>query len=574
LLTVIVTLAAPASALAAVQLTSATLTPSTTQAGAHPDVTVDLAFDVSAGDDVKSVGVVLPQGLVGDPNVADRCRPANFTADTCAATTKVGTTTAAAVVTVIPGILEIPQDVPGDVYNLQPRAGEAARLGVVLRPSAAGAVALPKVFLQSAVTVGPDTGFGLKTVFDELPRESGGLDIQVTAMKLVLNSKAARGSFLTNPTGCGQATTTATISSYEEPTAPKSATSSFTPTGCDKLPFAPQLTGAVGGTGLTDNGKSPTLTAIISPGGAGESNVKRAEVTLPAIVGPNFAALGRACPRPAFDAGSCPATSRIGSAAASSPLLATPLTGPVTLVDDSPLPSLAVQFGPPVPLTLFGAVGIEGSSLKNTFDGIPDLPLSRFELAIDGGEGGLLANSTNLCRLTAPAAARGVLTGHSGATSTLNATFEVRGCPPGPSTVVGGKEGKPSAALSLRYKRGLGTLRARFRSGKGGSALKRARLALPKGFYKRPGARKRLRVTAGKRRLGRKQVRLRGRTLDVRLRRAARTVTVRWRAIRPGRKLARRLPRRPRLTFVARVTPAGGKSARLRLTVRPAVARR
>src|SRR4051794_30388459 len=72
----------PASALAAVSVTSFSVTPSTTQAGAHPDVTIDPAFSLNpTGDDVKAVGVLLPQGLVGDPNAATRCPIASFTAD-------------------------------------------------------------------------------------------------------------------------------------------------------------------------------------------------------------------------------------------------------------------------------------------------------------------------------------------------------------------------------------------------------------------------------------------------------------------------------------------------------------
>src|SRR4051812_31757059 len=92
-----VALATPASAGAAVSITSASLTPSTTQAAAHPDVTITTAFgglgDSASGDDVKTVRAVLPQGLLGDPNAAARCTPADFAADACPADTKVGTTT-------------------------------------------------------------------------------------------------------------------------------------------------------------------------------------------------------------------------------------------------------------------------------------------------------------------------------------------------------------------------------------------------------------------------------------------------------------------------------------------------
>src|SRR5215218_891777 len=139
----------PSPAAASVSVNSFKLTASTTQAGGHPDVTVDVAFGLNpSSDDVKALGVVLPQGLVGDPNAADRCSIANFTADRCPASSKVGTTSASVTATVVPVVLEVPQEAPGDVYNLQTQGGEPARLGVVLRPRALNAADLPKVFLQ------------------------------------------------------------------------------------------------------------------------------------------------------------------------------------------------------------------------------------------------------------------------------------------------------------------------------------------------------------------------------------------------------------------------------------------
>src|SRR3954469_9118476 len=128
-LVVALALAVPASASAAVTISSFKVTPSTTAAGAHPDLTIDTAFALDpATDDVKSVGVLLPQGLVGDPNAADRCSAAAFKADTCPASSKVGTTTAAVTATVV--VLPVDQTVPGDIYNLAPQGDEPARLGV------------------------------------------------------------------------------------------------------------------------------------------------------------------------------------------------------------------------------------------------------------------------------------------------------------------------------------------------------------------------------------------------------------------------------------------------------------
>ncbi len=552
-LVVLLTLACTASASASVAITSFKVTPSTTQAGAHPDLTIDTAFAPDpSSDDVKSVGVVLPQGLVGDPNAADRCAAPAFAADTCPASTKVGTTTSSVTATIL--LVDVPQQVTGDVYDLQPKAGEAARLGVVLRPSLPGA---EKVFLQSAVSVGPDTGYGLKTLFDGLPRTAAGFPIRVDSMQLVLAAKAVHGPFMTNPTGCGEAKSTATVTSYDAP-GEQSASSSFAPTGCDKEPFSPSVSGSVGGTGQTKRGVSPTLTTVVSTG-PGDANPSRVKVVLPASIAANLATVSRQCQADLFAAGNCPPEARVGTGTATSPLLPRPLSGPVifTAAADSGAPELAVQLGPPVPLTLIGQVLLAPGALTNTFDGIPDLPLSRFELTLDGGGGrntGQLTNLADLCRADTPLGLKGELLAHSGRTADVTAQLEPSGCE---SIIVSAGPGRPRGKLTLRFRHRRGTLSARFSSA---GALRRVRLTLPKSFRK--PSRHGLRVKGGKRRLH-------GRTLDIRTSRRA--VSLRWTGLKPGRSLTRRLKRHPRLVFVARVTDAGGRTSKLRLGVRPSV---
>jgi hypothetical protein len=83
------------------------------------------------------------------------------------------------------------------------------------------------------------------------------------------------------------------------------------------------------------------------------------------------------------------------------------------------------------------------------------------------------------------------------------------------------------------------------------------------------------RVFALGRRLRGSAVRVRGRTLEVRVAgKGGRVVSIRWTGLRAVGSLPRRLSRRPRLTFVARVTEASRRVTTLRLRVRPAVSRR
>jgi hypothetical protein len=561
--------ALPASAAASAQITNLKITPSTTQAGAHPDVKIDFAFSASSGDHVKSIDVVLPQGLVGDPTAADRCTEAQFQADNCPDSSKVGTQSASVDVIVPPG-LPVSQQVDGDVYDLVPHAGEPARLGVILRP----AVGSP-IKLESGVKTGPSTNFGLETKFDNLPQSQMGLETRIKGMSLTLKGTAAHGKFITNPTSCHAATMRATIASYNAPNQPSSKTASYTPTDCGKLPFKPSLSASMGGKGQTALGRSPELVAVVSAR-RGDANAKRVAVTLPPGVSVNFSSSITPCSKPSFLAGGCPAGARVGSAVARSPLLATPVTGPVSLVSDNGQPSLGVQFGPPVPLQLLGVIAVNGSTLTNVFDGVPDLPLSRFELTVaGGGTDRLLANTTNLCARKTPPLAKATLLAHSGKTASVDAPVQVRGCTPGGTTTQGGGRSHPQARVSLAFKHKVGTLSARFRKAGKGPRLKRARLTLPTRL--RTGARKgklprRLRVTADGRRVARKRIHLHGQLLDVKVK-GAKEIRVRWGGLKPRRKLARRLKHRPKLTFVARLTDSRRHTTRFELTVRPRVRR-
>ena len=82
-----------------------------------------------------------------------------------------------------------------------------------------------------------------------------------------------------------------------------------------------------------------------------------------------------------------------------SPLLGKELKGPVYLVPGNHvLPDLLVDLQrpgghPPTP----GATKTVHGRLRNTFDMIPDVPVSKFALTIFGGKRGLLLNSADLC---------------------------------------------------------------------------------------------------------------------------------------------------------------------------------
>jgi hypothetical protein len=552
--------ALPATARAAVSISDAELNPSTTQAAGHPNLTIVTAFSYdSSSDDVKSIRVVLPQGLLGDPTAASRCDQMSFAGDACPADSRVGTTQVTA------AVLGVPTNASGDVYSLQPTGAEPARLGVVVRPPVGD-----KIFLQAPATLGADTNYGLATTFDNLPRSSGGADTQIQRMSLTLNSSAAHGPFTTNPTRCAPATMQVSATSYDSPGQTATGSGSFTPTGCNLVAFSPALSGSVGARGQTGTGSNPPLQTVVTMPGGG-ANLASVTVSLPADLAPDINGVQRACPPDQFAAGTCPPTSYIGTALAASPLAPAPLTGPVILGSGSFPPPLAVPLTGAVALTLHGVTALPtspGQGISNTFEGLPDLPVTRFALMLAGGPGALLRATNDLCRPNARTSVNASFTAQTGRTVTEQLRLPVVGCPGG---------ARPGGGVTVRFVHGIGSLTGRFASAPRGPALRRVRLTLPASLT--PGARASATrlppaVYAGGRRLRPSAVRVRGRVVEAVLPgRGARSVLVRWPGLRPSRALARRLASRPPLLFVVRLTDAGRRASTLRLSVRPIVRR-
>jgi hypothetical protein len=81
-------------------------------------------------------------------------------------------------------------------------------------------------------------------------------------------------------------------------------------------------------------------------------------------------------------------------------LLDGPLKGNVYLrSSDNTLPDLVADLRGQVDIELAGRTDTtKNGRLRNTFDVVPDVPVSEFTLTVRGGKKGLLQNSRNLCK--------------------------------------------------------------------------------------------------------------------------------------------------------------------------------
>src|SRR6185312_9699598 len=87
-----------------------------------------------------------------------------------------------------------------------------------------------------------------------------------------------------------------------------------------------------------------------------------------------------------------------GKATATTPLLDKPLSGLVYLRSSShTLPDLVMALKGPIDVDLVGRIDSVNGGIRTTFDSVPDAPVSKFTLNMQGGKKGLLVNSRNLC---------------------------------------------------------------------------------------------------------------------------------------------------------------------------------
>src|SRR5215207_5226066 len=287
--------------------------------GVRADADVTIATSFTPGEKPRNLVFHLPPGLAGDPFATPRCAEADYRADSCPAATKVGTVEADATVGPVP----IALPATGVLYNLMPARAEPARLGAV--------IATPlgeKLFIPTTINVRASDG-GLDSVVTDLPTTLGGLDLYTERMSFTLLGRPA-GPFMRNPTSCKPATTTVEATSYDDP-AVKTKTSCFTPTDCGALAFEPHIAASVGQRGLTARQSKPPVSTVITQG-AEQAGQSSATVTLPPVVAPDLTQLGRACPADKAAVRACPASAKVGTVMAGTPLLAAPLTGDVFLV--------------------------------------------------------------------------------------------------------------------------------------------------------------------------------------------------------------------------------------------------
>jgi hypothetical protein len=380
-------------------LEAGTLTPI---AGAYSP----FVFKVKREDGSQALGSIsatLPEGLLGKLAGVTECSNAQIAqaesrsgegqgaleqaSPSCPATSQVG------IVNASTGAGTEPYVVSGKAYLAGPYKGAPLSLAIIT-PAVVGPFDLGTIVVRTALYVNEITA-QITAKSDPIPSIIHGLPTVVRGISLQMN----RADFTLNPTSCDPKQIEGSATSTLGAVAPLQQR--FQVGACNALSFKPQLKIALNG--QTRRIGHPALKAVLTyPQGGQYANVRRALVNLPGSEFLDQGNLNKTCTKPVLLAHKCPKTTIYGKAKAWSPLLDKPLEGPVYLVGGFgfKLPALVAELNGQIRVLLIGKVDSgKNKGIRNTFEAVPDAPVSRFVLEMKGGKKyGLLENSEDICK--------------------------------------------------------------------------------------------------------------------------------------------------------------------------------
>jgi hypothetical protein len=355
---------------------------------------------------VSTVGLQLPPGLAARLRGVPLCSGADAAAGNCPAGSMIGHVVVGAGAGGEQLYLPQPGGPQAPIYLTDGYEGAPFGLAIVV-PVVAGPFDLGTVVVRGAIQVDPKTA-AVSVHTDPLPTILKGVPTDVRTIVATID----RPAFMVNPTDCAPTQVRSQVGSVSGDVV--SGSTRFAISGCGKLDFAPRLSLKLQGREAGARGTSPKLLAHLKME-EGDANLAGAQVTLPHSEFLEQSHIGTICTRVQFAAHRCPAASIYGHAKAVSPLLKSPLRGAVYLRSSNHvLPDLVADLHGEVEIEVAARIdSVDGGRMRTTFESVPDVPVSSFDLAMKGGSKGLLVNSRDVCHRAA--AAKAAFTGQNGA---------------------------------------------------------------------------------------------------------------------------------------------------------------
>jgi hypothetical protein len=372
-----------------------------TKAGAYSPFRVHIGRP-DGQQELKVVNVTLPKGLTGNLSNIPYCSDAALAAaaantgkaeqasPSCSTASRIGGTSTES------GTGASPVKLAGNAYLAGPYKGAPLSLAIIT-PAVSGPFDLGTVVVRVALNVNPETA-QVNAVSDAIPNVFGGVKLDLRSIDINVD----KSKFMLNPTNCAAQAVSGTINGGGADPANPAVFSSYPvnvpyqATECNKLGFKPKLHTRL--YGPTKRAKNPRIRAILEAK-EGEANVSRAALTLPHSLFLDQSHIRTVCTRVQLAAQACPKAAVYGHAEAITPLLSQKLKGPVYLVSsNNPLPDLVADLRGQVNIQLHGVISSKHGGLKTVFNPVPDVPVKKFILNMQGGKKSLLVNSTNTCK--------------------------------------------------------------------------------------------------------------------------------------------------------------------------------
>jgi hypothetical protein len=354
--------------------------------------------------DLTRFDATLPPGVVAKLAGVSKCPDAQIAlakaktgkaelaSPSCPANSKIGSVEAGA------GVGSQLTYVPGSVY-LAGRFGGAPLSVVGVVPAVAGPFDVGTVVTRQALVIDPRTGEvtvdGAHS--DPIPHILAGIPLVVRDIQVHVD----RPDFTINPTSCDPFATRAGIwggganpfsLADDSPVARKAR---YQAANCSRLGFKPRLSLKL--KGGTRRGAHPQLRGVFRPR-PGDANLEGLVLRLPRSAFLDQAHIRTICTRVQFAAKACPAAAVYGHARAFTPLLDEPLEGPVYLRSSNhKLPDFVAALHGLVDVETVARIDSKHGGIRATFTEVPDAPITKVVVNMQGGKKGLIVNSTNIC---------------------------------------------------------------------------------------------------------------------------------------------------------------------------------
>jgi hypothetical protein len=374
--------------------------------------------------DLTRFDATLPPGVVGKLAGVSKCPDAQIAlakakngraelaSPSCPANSKIGRAIAGA------GVGSQLTYVPGSVYLAGPFGGAPLSVVAVV-PAVAGPFDVGTVVTRQALNINPRTGEVTAdgSHSDPIPHILAGIPLVVRDIRVYVD----RPEFTLNPTSCERFTTKAGL--WGGGLNPFSLAddalfgreSRYQAADCSRLGFKPGLSLKLRGGTL--RGAHPKLRSVFRPR-KGDANLQGLVLRLPRSAFLDQGHIRTICTRVQFAAKACPPAAVYGHARAITPLLDEPLEGPVYLRSSShKLPDFVALLRGLVDVEAVARIDSKRGGIRATFTEVPDAPITKVIVNMQGGRKGLIVNSTNLCGARHRADVQ--LDAHNGKSSTL-----------------------------------------------------------------------------------------------------------------------------------------------------------